>query len=226
MANTAALIETTAPQPATSDWRSGLPLLAGRTVTLREVRTSDAPALFNLLTTEEVARFISPPPTTVEGFERFIDWAQRERAAGRYVCFAVVPAGSESAAGIFQVHQAGDGVAEWGFALGSPFWGTGLFERAARMVLEFTFEVMGVERLEARAATRNGRGTGALRKLGAVQEALLRKSFHRGGESMDQGLWAILADEWRRSKAVWGARPRKGRVLRFTRPLSQFVPRI
>ncbi len=42
--------------------------------------------------TVEVSRFISPPPTTVEGFERFILWAQRERQAGNYACFAVVPA--------------------------------------------------------------------------------------------------------------------------------------
>ena len=30
----------------------------------------DAPSLLAMLTTEEVSRFISPPPTTVEGFER------------------------------------------------------------------------------------------------------------------------------------------------------------
>jgi RimJ/RimL family protein N-acetyltransferase len=37
---------------------------------LREMRASDAAPLFALLTTEEVSRFISPPPSTVEGFER------------------------------------------------------------------------------------------------------------------------------------------------------------
>ena len=57
-----------------SDWRSGLPLLRGALVTLRELRASDAASLCALLTTEEVARFVSPPPTTVDGFERFIGW--------------------------------------------------------------------------------------------------------------------------------------------------------
>ena len=33
---------------------------------------------------------------------------------------------------------------------------------------------------------RNGRGNGALRKLGAVQEGLLRQSFARNGEYVDQ----------------------------------------
>ena len=49
-----------------------LPVLAAGKVTLRELRLSDAAALLELLTTDEVARFISPPPTTVEAFERFI----------------------------------------------------------------------------------------------------------------------------------------------------------
>ena len=63
----------------TSDWRASLPVLAGANFMLRELRADDAPALLAMLTTEEVSRFISPPPTTVEGFERFIAWTQRER---------------------------------------------------------------------------------------------------------------------------------------------------
>ena len=60
--------------------------------------------------------------------------------------------------------------------------------------------------IEARAAVQNGRGNGALRKIGAVQEGILRKSFLRNGKHLDQALWAILDDDWYRAKAVWGAR--------------------
>ena len=109
----------------TSDWRQQLPVLAAGSVTLRGLRTADARSLHALLTTEEVARFISPPPTSVEGFERFIAWAHAEQAAGRYACFAVVPAGTDTAVGIFQVRQldAAFDSAEWGFVLGSPLLG-------------------------------------------------------------------------------------------------------
>ena len=88
-----------------SDWRQGLPTLNGQRVVMRELKATDAPSLFALLTTEEVSRFISPPPTTVEGFERFIAWAQRQRAAGSYVCFAVTLRGFDTAIGIFQVRD-------------------------------------------------------------------------------------------------------------------------
>jgi ribosomal-protein-alanine N-acetyltransferase len=189
-----------APTPVTSsDWRTGLPVLTGGTVTLRELRASDAASLFALLTTEEVARFISPPPSTVEGFEQFIQWARRQRAAGTYVCFAVTLDRFDTAIGIFQIRgsDAGLDTAEWGFVMGSAFWGTGVFEDGAALVLAFAFDTLHVRRLEARAAVINGRGHGALRKVGAVQEAVLRHSFIKNGRAIDQVLFALLASDWR-----------------------------
>jgi RimJ/RimL family protein N-acetyltransferase len=192
----------------TSDWKQALPVLTGSMVTLRELRISDATSLLSMLSTEEVARFISPPPTTVEGFERFIAWTHRERAAGNYACFAVVPHGMDTAIGIFQVRQLepGFGTAEWGFAVGSAFWGTGVFMDGARMVIDFAFDTIQTHRLEARAAILNGRGNGALRKIGAVQEGILRKSFLRNGEYLDQALWTILDEDWKQQRVVWGVR--------------------
>jgi [ribosomal protein S5]-alanine N-acetyltransferase len=183
----------------TTDWRRVLPILRAGAVTLRELRLSDAPTLLEMLTTYEVARFISPPPTSVEGFERFIDWTHRERAAGRYICFGIVPAGLEQAVGIIQVRTLTPGfdVAEWGFVIGSSFWGTGTFQEAAKRVLAFVFTDVGTHRLEARSAVCNGRGNGALQKLGATREAVLRRSFLRDGVYHDQVIWSICQDDWR-----------------------------
>jgi ribosomal-protein-alanine N-acetyltransferase len=198
----------TTQQTVTTNWKASLPVMAGSTFTLRELRLEDAPSLLAMLTTEEVARFISPPPTTVEGFERFIKWTHRERAAGNYACFAVVPHGTNTAIGIFQLRQLepGFGTAEWGFALGSAFWGSGVFTDAAQMVVDFAFDTVKTHRLEARAAILNGRGNGALRKIGAVQEGILRKAFLRNGEYLDQALWTIIDEDWKAQRIVWTGR--------------------
>ena len=56
----------------------------------------------------------------------------------------------------------------------------------------------------ASPAVGNGRGNGALRKIGAVQEGVLRRSFLRHGQYHDQVLWGILADDWRLQRlAQW-----------------------
>lgn len=183
-------------------WRSGLPVLSDGRVTLRELRSSDAASLFAMLTTEEVARFISAPPPEVKGFGQFIEWAHAERAAGRFACFAVVPAGYSTAIGIVQVRQIDPAfsTAEWGACIGSPFWGTGVFMAASRLLIDFIFDVIGVHRLEARAAVQNGRGNGGMRKLGAVQEGVLRRSIWCRGEHHDQILWSILAEDWQQAR--------------------------
>src|SRR5581483_10612348 len=123
---------------------------------------------------------------------------------GAYACFAITLKGFDTAIGIFQVRQLEPsfGTAEWGFALGSAFWGTGVFREGAELVLEFVFDTIGVHRLEARAAVPNGRGNGALLKVGAVQEAVLRKSFLRDGQYLDQVLYSIVADDWRAARDV------------------------
>jgi len=186
-----------------NDWRQSLPTLCGAHVTLRELRASDAQALFALLTVDEVSRFISRPPATLQGFERFIAWALRQRQSGAYICFAVTLAGDDTAIGIFQLREleADFRSVEWGFAVGSPFWGSGVFADGARLALTFAFEHLGVHRMEARACVQNGRGNAALQKIGAVLEAVLRRSFLRGGEYCDQNLWTIVDEDWRTQKA-------------------------
>jgi RimJ/RimL family protein N-acetyltransferase len=191
--------DTGAADLIASDWHRSLPALHGRVVTLRQLRQSDAPSLLALLTTEEVSRFISPPPTTLDAMEAFITWTHTRQREGRYACFAVVPEGTDTAVGIFQVRALDHEfeTAEWGFALGSPYWGSGLFAGGAALMLQFVFETIGVRRLEARSSLENGRGNGALQKVGAVREGTLRQSFVNHGRCHDQNLWVLLESDWK-----------------------------
>ena len=131
------------PEATRPDWKSGLPVLSNELVTLRDLRVSDAPSLFAMLSSQEVHRYMSAPPSDVAGFERFIQWAHgRTAPPGAYMCFAVVPKGYDVAVGIMQVRQIDPAftMGEWGAALGSQFWGTGLFEAAVDLLFEFVFD--------------------------------------------------------------------------------------
>ena len=202
-----AQMPTAAPANVDAPWTDTMPVLTGQRMMLRELVKTDATSLLSMLATEEVAKFISPPPTTPQGFEKFIQWAKREREAGNQMTFGMVPEGYDHAVGLVQVRAIAPkfSVAEWGFAVGSPFWGTGLFLASARMTLDFAFKHTGVNRLEARAVVQNGRGNGALRKLGAVQEGVLRGSLLKNGQHLDQIMWSIIARDWMQAKAVWSA---------------------
>lgn len=184
-------------------WTAGLPALRGDGFTLRELTRADAPALTAAFRDAEVSRYIAPPPGDVVAFEHFAEWARSERESGTYFCYAVVPDDVREAAGLFQVHQVEPPfrTAEWGFAFAKPYWGTGLFARTASVLLDHLFYSMGVRRLEARALADNARAAVVLRRLGAVEEGRLRRSFLLGGQYHDDVLWSILDTDWKARSA-------------------------
>ena len=176
----------------------GLPELPGEQLTLRELRSSDAGAMFDALRDPEVRPFMWAPPPSAAAFEQFIEWAHSERAAGMYICYGIVPRGESHALGVFELrrHQPGFFRGELGFVMASRLWGGGIFSEGARLVLDFAFNVVGCHRIEARAAIDNKRGNAVLRKLGAHREGRLRAAFQRDEQYVDQYLWSILDSDW------------------------------
>jgi RimJ/RimL family protein N-acetyltransferase len=181
-----------------TNWRRSLPILRSDRTELRGLVAADAPSLLANLSDPQVLMYVAASPSTVEGFRRFIRWTQQQRRRATHVCYGIVPRESGRVAGVVQVWpvERDYSVAEWGFVLGQAHWGTGLFTDAARLFLTFTFEQLEVQRLEARAAAENGGGTGALRKLGATREGVLRSAFQGQRARLDHVMWSILADEW------------------------------
>lgn len=181
------------------DWRQGLPQLSRGPVRLREVDVSDVSALMAFLTTPDTARFIPPPPTTVEGFEAFIRAMHDGRAAGRIACFVVLPPDSDVADGIMSLRVpaahpvSSEGPWNFGFVFGRHTWGTGRFESAARLMLEFAFREMDLPRVEAWSSLPNGRAHGALAKLGA-EPALMKDVDAPDGRHGHFICWTIRRD--------------------------------
>lgn len=180
-------------------WRRLPPVLRGGGVILRELKIADAPALLATLTPGDLTRLAGPTGLTFDGVADFVERAREERSLGQSISLGVIPEGYTAPVGVFRIVQTAPefGCAEWTFALGPAFWGGGLFFLSAPVVADFAFDVLGAHRLEARVSVRNGRGSGALRKLGAVQEAIMRDALLVHGRAVDLVLWTILADEWR-----------------------------
>jgi RimJ/RimL family protein N-acetyltransferase len=186
------------PGPALADWHTGLPELSDGRVTVRQLRQQDGASLTAHLSDDRVGKYITPCPSTASGFARFIRWTHTARRHGRLACFGIVPFDMTSAVGVIEIWpiERDFSTAEWGFALGATYWGTGVFVRSARLVLDAVFSQLGVYRLEARAVDTNGRGNGILQKLGAKRDGVLRGSFRNGLTVGDHVMWSILAPEW------------------------------
>jgi RimJ/RimL family protein N-acetyltransferase len=187
------------PSIAGPDWRSELPELVGRRVTLREPSGEDLAALTAVLSLPDATHFGLDHPATALDVQRLIDAAGRDRSAGRAFTYVVTLTASRAIVGLLQVRQLDPSfeAAEWECTLAPSVRGTGVFLDAARLAGSLAFGTVGAHRLEARTLLRNGRANGALRKLGAVQEGVLRRSIRDANAAyVDQVLWAVLKEDW------------------------------
>ena len=180
-------------------WTDPVPQLRGGLTTLRELAASDVYTLFTLFSDPAVTTYMAPPPPTLEKFAGFVEWSHQQRMQGLGMCFGIVPAGMDAAAGILQVRWLDDAPAdaEWGFVLSTHFWSTGVFADAAGTLAEFAFTTMRVDRLEARIALRNRRAHAAVQKLGARFESTIESSSPQGIARDPESVWGLRELDWR-----------------------------
>jgi RimJ/RimL family protein N-acetyltransferase len=179
-------------------WRTELPTLMGRSITLREPVPQDLGRLVDLLSLGDASRFGIEEPVSEVAVQELIERVTGERANGTSVTFVIALSGTRTIVGLIQVRQL-DPVfeaAEWECTIAPSSRGSGIFIEAARLAGSFAFGTLGTHRLEARVLLQNGRANGALRKLGAVQEGILRRSVRSAGQYFDQVLWSILKEDW------------------------------
>ena len=188
---------------ASPNWRLELPTLTARLVTLREAATSSgsAPRLMDLLLAWPTPRVSASTSSVSElvSVQQLLDRIAA-RSRGRHgaspICITI--SSTRAVAGLIQARQIDLSweSGEWECTLAPSWRGTGIFLEAARLIGSFAFGTVGVHRLEARVLLQNGRANGALRKLGAVQEGVLRDSVRRGIDYLDQVLWSVLKEDW------------------------------
>lgn len=151
-----------------------------------------------LLSVHDATHFGLDDPISEIAVQEFIERVARDRAAGLSVTYAITLTASGTLVGLVQIRQLDPSfeAAEWECTIAPSARGTGIFLEAARLAGSFAFGTIGAHRLEARVLLQNGRANGAVRKLGAVQEGVLRRSVRRAGEYFDQVLWSLLKEDW------------------------------
>ena len=177
-----------------------LPVLMGRRVVLREPREDDAVPLFEYTSDPDVTRFLAfAPPATADDTLYFILKCREHRVHDREYVYAIADAASDRAIGVIGLRHIDQPMrtAQIGTWLGRPFWGTGANQEAKQLLLDFSFGLLALHRIEARIAVRNHRSRRAFERLGARSEGVLRESFFKDGVYYDQDLFVVLEQDWR-----------------------------
>jgi RimJ/RimL family protein N-acetyltransferase len=181
------------------------PTLQTPRLRLRPFAEADTDAIFALHGNRRVLRYWDAPP-----------WSERAQAE-RFIA-ACRQMAQEGSGARLVIERAADGVfigwcclvkwnpayrsATMGFCLDDAAWGQGFATEAASALLQWAFDTLDLNRVQAETDTRNAASARVLEKLGFVREGTLRQDCIVDGEVSDSWVYGLLRRDW---KLVQGA---------------------
>jgi [ribosomal protein S5]-alanine N-acetyltransferase len=179
------------------------PSLSTPRLQLREIVASDAPALLAIHGDGEAMKwFGSDPPADLEAAEKVIaGFANMRTLPSPGVRWGLVHADPKrggtllGTCGVFRWNR-GWRTCLTGYELARRAQGQGLMTEALRAVYAWAFEAMAVERIEAQVHPRNAPSLALLKRLGFVEEGLLREAGLWLGERRDLVQLGLLRREF------------------------------
>ena len=176
------------------------PTLTTARLRLRPFAQTDTDAVFALQSNAHVLRYWDAPPwKTRAQAERFIAVCAQIEQEGTGARLAIERAADNAFIGWCSLAK-WDPVyrsAKLGYCLDDTAWGSGLATEAAGAVLQWAFDALDLNRVQAETDTRNTASGRVLEKLGFVREGRLREDCIVDGEVSDSWVYGLLRRGWR-----------------------------
>jgi RimJ/RimL family protein N-acetyltransferase len=176
------------------------PTLHTERLRLRPFTEADADALFELHSNAYVLRYWDSPP-----------WSEHARAE-RFI-IACGQMADEGTGARLAMDRVSDGTflgwcsltrwnpdyrsASLGYCLDDAAWGHGYATEAAHGLLQWAFDTLDLNRVQAETDTRNQASARVLEKLGFVREGTLREDCVGAGVVSDSWVSGLLRRGWR-----------------------------
>lgn len=131
-------------------------------------------------------------------YRRFcLDWQGRSGFA-----FFIFEQSSDALTGGITLSNVRRGVAQCGsigYWMGEPFAGQGFMSEAVPLVLSFSFDTLGLHRVEAACLPHNDASRHLLLKTGFHEEGIARRYLRINGRWQDHVTHAILRDDFKKA---------------------------
>lgn len=169
------------------------PVLETERLMLREMTPSDVNALLKHFGNSEVVKFIDMQPIkTIEQANEWLKWMGGFFAAKDGLRWGITADGQfVGSAGLHNWNKETH-YAEIGCDIAHQYWGHGYGQEAMRRLIEFGWDAMKLNRIEADVVQGNVRSMHVLEKLGFRKEGILRQRLLKGGKYYDVYLFGLL----------------------------------
>ncbi|MBZ0301169.1 MAG: GNAT family N-acetyltransferase [Anaerolineae bacterium] len=175
------------------------PTLETERLRLRRFELADAPIVQTLLNDPDVTGNLleASLPFSLEDACSMITTSHATFEAGTGWAFAVTRKSNDDLVGYCDIqlqceHQRG-AITYW---IGRPYWWQGYATEAAKKVVRFGYEQLGLNRIYAYVLQRNTASAHVLQKAGLIREGTLRQSILKAGVFEDVDFYALLREDW------------------------------
>ena len=176
------------------------PLLHTARLTLRQLRISDAQAVFALLSDHETVRYWGHELLgEVAEAETLIRTNLESMAAGNCIYWAIEDDVTGDTIGTCTLFKFDDRNrrAELGYILNRSYWRRGLMSEVMAAMIAFSFDSLELHRLEADTDPNNAASNALLKKFGFKREGFFRERWWVHGKWLDSDMWGLLESEYR-----------------------------
>lgn len=185
------------------DWNR-LPNIQGARISLRELKETDIPSIYEIFSNHEVMRYWSTVPIAdVAEARQMLEDIRKQFQQRTYFKWGIALNSNDLVIGtctLFNLHL-DHHRAEVGYALGRDYWGQGYMGEALSALFDFCFSNLDLHRLEADVDPRNANSIKTLERLGFRQEGYLHERWQVGGEVQDALFFGLLRRDWRTAQA-------------------------
>lgn len=175
------------------------PRLETERLILREVEEEDMEQLYEMLSDAEVAKFdyFYPVGSKAEAI-KFIERYKNELKENEEITWGIILKETNKLIGTCCLGDFDEGArrAEIGYDIAQAKWGKGYATESLEAVINFGFNVMNLNRIEATITPGNNASVKVLQKLNFIQEGIVRERDLIKGKLQDGIIMSILKREY------------------------------
>ncbi|MGE7672343.1 GNAT family N-acetyltransferase [Lysinibacillus sp. NPDC094403] len=180
-----------------SIFKQTIPVLKTARLTLRPISLNDLEAMFNYASSENVARYVTwEPHKSLDDTKEFVELILNGYSQGKHLFWGIEYEqkliGTIDFVSINETHK----FAEIGYVLSEAYWNKGITTEAAKKLIDFGFNELGLVRIQARCFEENIGSQKVMEKSGMLYEGILRKSMFVKGIHQNVKMYAITDDNY------------------------------
>lgn len=183
---------------------SNMPRLESKRLLFRAIKRADLDDIYEYSSNPKTSKYLLwSPHKTISTTREFIEIVLSKYKSRDYNDWAIVYKKTGKMIGTcgFTRIDEENQLVEIGYVLNPDYWGAGLATEAVERVLKFAFEVMNVNRVEAKFMFGNGASLAVMKKVGMTFEGYQRDAIFAKGKFRTIGIASILKKEYDLNKS-------------------------